>query len=356
MRISRENGIYAVYGGLFLGGGGGGSLKDGLHSLEEALKHTDHINFVTLSELDDDDIIVTASMVGAPSSSEKFVDVEHWKMVYELFEKNTQIKIKGIITNENGGTSTTNGWILSAITNIPVIDAPCNGRAHPTGTMGSMGLTSIENYRTVQIAAGGRDNKNTELLATGSISSTSKLVRQAAVEAGGLVCVLRNPVKKAYVEQKGASGALKQAIEIGEVIYKNMGSADIILESLSEMLDSQVICRGKVKECNLTSTDGFDVGHFYIEEEGILFETIFWNEYMTVESSENRLATFPNLIVTLDSDTGMPVTSAEIGTGQDIILLKVPKNKIKLGGGMFEKNLFVEAEKVTGKEIIKYSF
>lgn len=356
MRISRKNGIYAVYGGLFLGGGGGGSFKDGLNSLEKALEHTDHINLVDLSELDEQDIIITASMVGAPSSSEKFVDEEHWKRVYDLFEKNTQIKIKGIITNENGGTSTTNGWILSAVTKIPIIDAPCNGRAHPTGTMGSMGLTSIDNYRTIQTAAGGRNDKNTELLATGSISSTSKLVRQAAVEGGGLVCVLRNPVEKAYVEQKGASGAIKQAIEIGEVIYKNKGSADIILESLSEMMDSKIICRGKVKECNLTSTGGFDVGHFYIEEDGVLYETTFWNEYMTVESSDGRLATFPDLIVTLDSYSGMPVTSAEIEAGQDVIILKIPKCKIKLGGGMFEKDLFVEAEKVTGKEIIKYSF
>ncbi|MEL7650155.1 MAG: DUF917 family protein [Sedimentibacter sp.] len=356
MKISRDNGIYAVYGGLFLGGGGGGSLQEGIDALEEALKHSESICFAPLSQFEDDDAVITASMVGAPSSREKHVVAEHWKKALKLFEAKSDKKIKGIITNENGGTSTTNGWILSSLTNIPMIDAPCNGRAHPTGTMGSMGLTEIEGFVTVQAAAGGRGSRNIELIAEGSISSTSRLVRQAAVEAGGLACVLRNPVQKSYVQQHGAVGAIGQAVEIGEIIVENKGDVEVILNKLSNLVNAEVLCRGTVIRCTLTSTGGFDVGSLLIEEGGTTYETTFWNEYMTVDAGGVRLATFPDLIATLDAKTGVPVTSAEIGEDMDVVLVKVPRSNIKLGGGMFQKSLFEEAEKVTGKELIKYSF
>lgn len=356
MKISRDNGIYALYGGLFLGGGGGGSLQEGINALEEALKYGEFISFAPLSDFEEDDVVITASMVGAPSSREKYVNAEHWRKVLKLFEASCDKKIKGIITNENGGTSTTNGWILSALTKIPMIDVPCNGRAHPTGTMGSMGLTEIEGYVTVQAVAGGRGSRNIELAAEGSIASTSRLVRQAAVEAGGLVCVLRNPVQKSYVQQHGAVGAIRQAVEIGEIIVENMGSMETIMSKLSSLINAEVLCRCTVSRCTLASTGGFDVGSLLIEESGTTYETTFWNEYMTVEAGNSRLATFPDLIATLDARTGVPVTSAEIGEGMDVVLVKVPKSKIKLGGGMFQRSLFAEAEKVTGKELIKYSF
>ena len=39
---------------------------------------------------------------------------------------------------------------------IPLIDAPCNGRAHPTGVMGSLNLHRDPNYITTMTCVGGR--------------------------------------------------------------------------------------------------------------------------------------------------------------------------------------------------------
>ena len=82
---------------------------------------------------------------------------------------------------------------------IPLIDAPCNGRAHPTGVMGSLNLHRDPNYITTMTCVGGRKElgRHVECTVTGSIDHCSKLVRAAAVEAGGLVAVIRNPVKLA---------------------------------------------------------------------------------------------------------------------------------------------------------------
>ena len=54
-----------------------------------------------------------------------------------------------------GGEATVNGWLQAAVLGLPLVDLPCNGRAHPTGVMGSMNLHKITDYKTVQACVGG---------------------------------------------------------------------------------------------------------------------------------------------------------------------------------------------------------
>ena len=101
---------------------------------------------------------------------------------------------------------------------------------------------------------------------------------------------------------------------------------------------------------NILTEGGFDVGTVIIGD----VEMTFWNEYMTLESGENRLYTFPDLIMTFDADTGMPLTTADIGKDANIIIIASKKENIKLGAGMFDTKLMAEIEPIVKKEILKY--
>ena len=83
-------------------------------------------------------------------------------------------------------------------------------------------------------------------------------------------------------------------------------------------------------------------------------EMTFWNEYMTLESGGKRLYTFPDLIMSFDKDTGMPVTTAEIKKDMDIVIVGTKKENLKLGAGMFDEELLKKIEPVVNKEILKY--
>lgn len=357
IKITNKLAEAAVLGGVFLGGGGGGSLEKGLKNAKEALKLGD-LYLASLDHIKGDNIVITASAVGSPASKEQYVIPEYNKKAYEILNGLLEEKIGGVITNENGGGSTINGWILSAMTGIPLIDAPCNGRAHPTAPMGSMGLSQLEDYKTVQVALGGNPDKDKyiEVIAKGNLSSTSVMVRQAAVEAGGLVTVLRNPVKAEYLKQNAAIGGLKQAIDIGNIFLKHKDDVENILEELKDMISLEVVARGLVKKYEIKIQGGFDVGHLVIDLDKGDYDLTFWNEYMTLEFDGQRLATFPDLIATLDAETGQVLTSAEIKENDNIIVVKVDRSKLKLGKGMFDKNLFNQAEDVLNKELIKYIF
>lgn len=80
----------------------------------------------------------------------------------------------------------------------------------------------------------------------------------------------------------------------------------------------------------------------------------FWNEYMTLESRGNRLYTFPDLIMSFNKDSGMPITTAEISKDKNIVIIATKKENIKLGAGMHDANLLKEIEPIVNKEILKY--
>jgi DUF917 family protein len=339
---------YAVYGGAILGGGGGGFIEEGLQIGRLALE-IGQPRLLTIDELHDDDLLVTVSLVGAPGAKEKFVKPVHYAKALEILSGKIGKPIQGIITNENGAATTVNGWFQAAVTGIPVIDNPCNGRAHPTGTMGSMNLSELPDYVSHQAAVGGRDNHYIELSMSGSLEKVASMIRKASVEAGGLVAVARNPVTVAYAKQNGAQGAIQQAIEVGEVLLNHKGEAAI--EAVLQKLGGKVIVIGTVTQFNLQTVGGFDVGTVWIDGS---HELTFWNEYMTVEKGGERLGTFPNLIMTLDAKTARPVVSAAIEKGQQLVVIYVPKENLILSTTMSNQILLKPIEEIIKKSILSF--
>ncbi|MCC8025168.1 MAG: DUF917 family protein [Clostridium sp.] len=355
IKLTKELCLQALYGGLLLGGGGGGSIQMGLDAVEEAFRHTGELTMMDVSELDKEDIMVTVSMVGAPSAKDTCVTINHWKTLLKNFEENSGTKISGFITCENGGVSTSNGWVISAITGVPMVDAPCNGRAHPTGGMGSMGLNRRQDYVTVQSACGGKGERYVETVAKGSLTAANHLVRQTAVAAGGLCCVLRNPVTAEYASAHGAVGAIAQALAIGKGYMEHKGDVEGILDFLRREYDAEVICRGTTCDYTLCMDGGYDVGSLHVKSGDDDYELTYWNEYMTMERNGERLGTFPDLLCTLDAATGLALSSAEIDENMDVIMIKIPKNRLILGAGMYQRELLKEVEEILKKELISYN-
>lgn len=340
---------YAVYGGAVLGGGGGGWIEDGLQIGRLALD-IGQPELLTVEELSDEDLLVTASLVGAPAAKDKFVKPIHYSRALELLSQKIGKPIQGIITNENGAGTTVNGWFQSAVTGIPVIDIPCNGRAHPTGSMGSMNLSEQEDYVSHQAAVGGKGSNYMELSVSGSLDKASTLIRKASIEAGGLLAVARNPVTVAYAKAHGAAGAIQQAIQVGEALLSHVGEAAI--DAVVSTLGGKVVTEGTVTDFVLETTGGFDVGTVTINDS---YELTFWNEYMTIEKNGERFGTFPDLIMTLDARTAEPIVSAAIQKGQQIAVIAAPKEKLILSSTMRNQKLLKPVEDIINRSILEYS-
>lgn len=353
MIIGYEKGKFAVYGGQLLGGGGGGLLKDGLKAIETVSK-LGGFKLIDPGVFEDDELLVIAALVGAPGAKDKYIEDSYSKRAFELLTKTLDFRISGILGNENGGSATTNGWILAAMTGLPVINALCNCRAHPTAIMGSMGLPRLSNYKSVQAGIGGKGSRYIEMLVTGTLTNASNAIRNASILAGGLVSVVKNPVTVGYVKENGSMGAIEYAIKIGEIIVNYLGNPEIMLNKLCDSFGLSVIAKGKVEKYNIEMVGGFDIGEIIVKEENKKKYTLtFWNEYMTLDSEE-RVATFPDIIATINAETGLPIPSAMINEGDEVYIARIPMELLNLGMGMYERASFIQIEKQIGKEIVPY--
>ncbi|MDR2527994.1 MAG: DUF917 family protein [Synergistaceae bacterium] len=348
--ITEELAAAAILGGAVLGGGGGGGMTKGRANAKEALV-SGKLRLVDVDDVPPETILVTGSAVGAPAAKEAQALPKDYARVVELLSENGCPKPGGFIPNECGGSSITNGWVPAALMGLPLVDALCNGRAHPTGTMGSMGLHKNPEYVSQQAAAGGNPQKGLylELYVSGKLDAVAPLIRAAADRAGGLVAVARNPVKASYAKRYGAPGALRQAIKLGQKI-KVAKTPQAMVEAAAEFLGGQVVARGSVSELELTTRGGFDSGRVVIGS----FETTFWNEFMTLEQNGKRLGTFPDLIMTFDALNGLPVTTAELKKEQNVFLLLVSKSRLILGEGMRCEDLLKTIEPIVGKKILDF--
>ena len=137
-----------VYGGAVLGAGGGGSIKAGLASGRRALA-VGNPQLDELAKLPDDAMVVTLSGVGPVQKSMNRNDIDqHHSRALKLFSQMMKHPISGTIPSEVGPLAVTYGWYESARTGLPLIDAPCNGRAHPLSLMGSLSLHRFPKHLT----------------------------------------------------------------------------------------------------------------------------------------------------------------------------------------------------------------
>ena len=307
-----------LIGSLLLGGGGGGCPKEGEERALSALK-LGNVELITIEELKkryNEGCIVTISGVGSPASDTAYYSDDVYPRILELLGSRSDTPIAGFISCELGASSSFEPFIPAALSGLPIIDAPCDGRAHPLGIMGSLGLES-SGLPVIQAAAGGRPEDQT----------------YTAHLAGGAVAVARNPVSVPYLETHAAAGAYAQALQLGHA-YRTAATPAQSIEAALEQLNGRILCTGTVENCTLETRNALDYGTFQISTPASPCRIGFCNEYMYAAIGEERLATFPDLITTIETETGRIIASADIKSGMEITVISAPKSQIKLGAGL----------------------
>ncbi|KYG33742.1 DUF917 family protein [Alkalihalobacillus trypoxylicola] len=346
-QLTKTEAISAVYGGCILGGGGGGWIYDGLEKADAVFEKGAPI-LATIDEFSKEDYAACVALVGAPSAKNLYVDAPQLVKTIEMMQSLYEHPISAIMTNENGASTTINGWLQAVETGLPFIDAPCNGRAHPIGSMGSLNLSEKTDYTSVQTFAGGKGDYQVAGSVSASLSLASDTVRAVSIQAGGMVGVCRNPVTIDYVEKNAAVGGITQAIQLGEVFLAIPEGYERI-EKVVEYLEGEIVLSGNVDQYELRESGGLDIGLIQIGQT----EITIWNEYMTLETKGKRVGTFPDLIMTFDTATGRPLVSAEIKAGMDITVINVPKEKLLLSTTMSNQKLLKAVEDVINKKMIE---
>lgn len=348
---------FAVKGGSVFACGGGGWADHG-RELGTLAVTVGRPELVDVDDVPDDAWIATSAAIGAPGglTDWQMLGVDYVRAV-ELLEEALGEAVYGLIIGQNGMSSTLNGWLPSALLGTKVVDAVGDLRAHPTGDMGSLGMANSPES-TIQSAAGGNRAKNQymELVVRGATAVVSPVLRRAADQAGGFIASARNPMRASFVREKAALGGISFALRLGEAIAGSEAKGgDAVIRAICDACQGEVLARGTVSAKTLVYTnEAFDIGTITIADGAKRFVIHVMNEYMAVESGATRVATYPDVITTLDAD-GRPVSAGHVKEGDVLSIFRVPKARIPLSASVFDPSVYPVVEKALGIDISTYA-
>src|SRR4051812_47790528 len=348
----------AVKGGAVFAAGGGGFAEHG-RMLGTAAVNAGTPELVSMDEVPDEAWIATAAAIGAPAGTTawQMLGIDYVKAV-ELAQRELGAPIYGLMIGQNGKSSTLNAWLPSAILGTKIVDAVGDLRAHPTGDMGSIGLANSPDPM-IQTAVGGNraNNSYIELVVRGATAKISPILRKAADMSGGFIASCRNPVRASYVRKNAALGGISRALELGQAIMAAEGKGGAaVIDAICNTTSGTILGRGKVTRKAVRYTEAaFDIGTITIRCDKRDLVLHVMNEYMAVESGDGeRLATFPDVITTLDAD-GRPMSVGHIKEGVELSVFHIAKAHLPLSSSVKDPAVYPVCEAALGIPIAKYA-
>jgi DUF917 family protein len=341
-----------MVGGLFLSAGGSGrnavAKNRGLGQM--ALDYGG-VRLVGIDELDPDAPIITATAVGAPGFANWAIRPRDAVNAARRLIETLDRPPAGVICGHVPGF---NAWLVAASLGLDYVDAASNGRGHPTVKMGGMGLASRLDLSITQVGSSGSEAEGSgfSVVVKGDIVRTSNLMRQASVINGGLIYAARGPLSAGFIKENGAAGAITFQLDLGRAMLAAKGGDRV--RATVEFLGGELLVEGEVTENTVAYGGGFDLGQMKVR--GSKGEAVLdvYNEFMTADIGGKRVATFPDMIGTLDPQTGEVVSISESKVGSRVAVIIAHRSKFPVGKGALDPNVFPEVEKAMSVDMRSY--
>jgi len=362
--MDRDTARAAVLGGLVLGAGGGG-LEEGMEVADATLRLGRPL-LASLDEIDDDATVALVTSIGAPGAPRDTVRPWQDLRALHLLRAQARSSSPGACTREIVGVMTSHPgawiagtWIHAALDpTLVVVDCAANGRGHPTAAMGGMGLASRPEAQLWQTAVGGEAGKGNalELTIRGAMATTSAVVRRAAEVTGGRIASARGPLQVRFCRERGAVGAVSLSIRLGRAMQlAREGTPEELTEAIVDALGATVLVRGAVTAQDVHLLGSYDLGTVVVTGDEGSVELSVCNEYMTADLAGSRVATFPDLIVTLSCRDGMPTGASTMAVGDPVVVVAADRTLIPLGSGVTDPAVYPEVEEMLGRDISTFA-
>jgi DUF917 family protein len=306
-------------GCAILGAGGGGDAYVTLLQVLQATEDFGPVPLVDLDELPDDALIMPCGGIGAPTVTiEKFENGDEGARLRENLEFMTGRRVAALMAAEIGAGNGVLPVTWAARLGLPVVDADGMGRSFPEVPQVTMNLAGISPCPAVMTDERG----NLVVFRTISGDWAERLERAAAVEFGGAASSTEFSLTAAQARGATVRNSVSKAIRIGEAIGAAAGSP---VTALIAEIDAFRLVTGKVLDVERRTTSGFVRGSVVVEglgeEAGRLIRLEFQNENLVALERGRVLASVPDLITVLDSETADAILTETIRYGQRVTVV-----------------------------------
>jgi DUF917 family protein len=302
-----------------LGAGGGGDTYLGLLQALQATEDYGPVSLVDLDELPDDDLIMPCGGIGAPTVSiEKIESGDEGDRLRHYLEDLTGRRVAALMAGEIGGGNGLIPVTWAARLGLPVADADGMGRAFPEVNQVTMHLAGISPSPAVMTDERG----NMLVLRTVSGHWMERMERAAAVEFGGAASSTEYALTATQARTATIRDSVSLAIRIGEAVGRAEG--DPVVAMIAELGACQLIA-GKIGDVERRTTSGFAAGSVIVEGLGQdtcrLVRLELQNENLVALERGRVLASVPDLITVLDSETADAIGTERIAYGQRVTVI-----------------------------------
>ena len=314
-------------GCAILGAGGGGDTQTGLLAGLQAVGDFGPVPLVDLEDLPDDDLLMPCGGVGAPTVSiEKIESGDEGGRLREGVEAFWGRSVVALMAAEIGGSNGLIPVLWAARMGLPVVDADGMGRAFPEIPQVAMEVAGISPNPAVMT-----DERGNTIVFNGIDGDwMERMERASAVEFGGMAWSSEYQLTVAQAKDGAVvDHAVSLAIRIGTVVLEAEHDP---VAALAREIDAAILVAGKVVDVERRTTKGFVRGSATIEglgdDVGRTLRLEIQNENLVALEGERALATVPDIISVLDTESAEAVSTERLRYGQRVTVIAFPCHRI----------------------------
>lgn len=312
-------------GATVLGSGGGGDPYIGMLLARAAIREHGPVQLVALADLPDDAHVGFLAAVGAPGVLiEKIPRPEDGVAALDMLEAHLGRPFTHIAPIEAGGLNAVTPISAAAVKGIPVVDADGMGRAFPFLDM--VTPTLYDGSATPMSFAD--EHGNRMVLETATNAWSEVVGRSVTVASGGIMYFASYPMTGAQAKAWLIDAPLTRAARLGAVLRRARAAKTSPVDALLDEHGGQRIVEGRIAGIERRTEGGFNFGEAIIEglgaDSGTTVRLLFQNEYLVVRRDEDVLLTTPDIIMTLEAETGEPIPAEELRYGFRVCVVGLP--------------------------------
>ncbi len=278
---------------------------------------------------------------------EKIEEGEECLRALRAIEKELGVKVDALISAEIGGANSMEPMLTAAQAGLPVVDGDGMGRAFPEMQMCTW---SIYGHREAPGAMADEKGNIVVIRNTPDDVWLERIARSVVVAMGAAAGLATQPMRGDFVKRAAVPNTITQALNLGRaVLHAHQTNADPV-QTVINQERGKLLMTAKITDLQRHLKGGFAVGHMALEGFGDFLgdngRIDLQNEFLVFWRDQKVEVCTPDLIVVLDSDTGLPITTEMLRYGQRIAVLGLPAHPLMRSP---------EALKVVGPAAFGYS-
>lgn len=312
-------------GAAILGTGGGGDPYIGKLLARSVLRESGPATLVDVDELSDEALVVPVAMMGAPTIMiEKLSSETELHGSFEAAEQHLGRRITHVACGEAGGINSLFPIAVAARRNLPLVDADLMGRAFP-----ELQMTIPTIYGIPAAPVSMADEKGNALIVAARDNHwTERFARTAAIEMGCAAAITLYPMTGRQFREASVPRTITLCGELGRAVREARQQHEDPVDAVADRLGGARLFDGKVIDVARATTGGFAKLEARIEgtgdDRGATLVIRSQNEHLLAMRDGRVIASAPDLIMILESESGESVTTELLRYGFRVAIVAAP--------------------------------